>query len=166
MYIVAPMTTFLALLLMPLLAGTSSAPLKPVIWKVVDGDYRTVASGKTVRVILEADIAKGWHIYSLTQKPGGPIPLTIQLLDAADVRVRGLIRGPKPVRKFDRNFGIETELYRGKAKFTIPLGVPARSVSGKRELQLAARYQVCSETLCLPPRTEKFPVTLRIRRAG
>jgi DsbC/DsbD-like thiol-disulfide interchange protein len=165
------MKTALALLLIPLLIKTSTpaanAPRNPVRWTIVGADApRVVAPGRTVNIILEADIARGWHIYSLTQKPGGPVPLRIQLAGAADVGVRGAIKAPNPVRKFDQNFGIETELYRGKTRFTLPLGVPAGSLTGKRDLQISARYQACSETLCLPARTERLDLILRIEGAA
>jgi len=173
------------LLLLPLLAATNQLPprdtaiqsavpinaadgrramsIRPVRWRVVGGGSGFhVIPGRTVPVTLQADIAKGWHIYSLTQKPGGPIPLTIQLIDPADVIVRGVIKAPQPERAFDKNFGIETELYSGNPRFTIPVGVPGRSLTGFRKFQVGVRYQVCSEMLCLPPRTDKLAVTLQI----
>jgi DsbC/DsbD-like thiol-disulfide interchange protein len=141
----------------------STVSLRPVKWSLVGGSApREIVSGRTVPLTVQADIAKGWHIYSLTQKPGGPIPLRIDLLGAADVVVRGIIRAPQPERAFDKNFGIETELYSGSPRFTIPVGVPGRSLTGMRKFQVAARYQVCSDTLCLPPRTDKLDVSLRI----
>ncbi len=166
MYIEDVMKTLLPLLFIPLLASSTPPPLKPVRWSLVEGSGpHTIAPGRAVEVTLQADIEKGWHIYSLTQKPGGPIPLRIQLVGAADVAVRGAIKAPRPVTKFDPNFGIETELHRGKPKFTLAVGVPAGSLAGKREVQVAARYQACSATLCLPPRTEKLGLTLRIASA-
>jgi len=123
---------------------------------------RNVISGRTVPVTVQAEIAKGWHIYSLTQKPGGPIPLRLELLGNADVVVRGIIKAPKPDRTFDKNFGIETELYSGSPRFTIPVGVPGRSSAGVRRFQIAARYQVCSDKLCLPPRVDKLDAAVRI----
>ena len=139
--------------------------LRPVRWSVVGGrTTREVVSGRTVPVTVQADIAKGWHIYSLTQKPGGPMALRLELLGAADVFVRGVIDAPKPERTFDKNFGIETELYSGNPRFTIPVGVPGRSLTGTRRFQIAARYQVCSDKLCLPPRTDSLGVALRIVR--
>jgi thiol:disulfide interchange protein DsbD len=118
--------------------------------------------GRTIPITVQADIARGWHIYSLNQKAGGPIPLRIELAGASDVVVRGLIDAPKPERAFDKNFGIETELYSGSPRFTIPVGVAGRSTTGTRRFQIAARYQVCSDKLCLPPRTDKLDVTLRV----
>lgn len=141
----------------------SALSLRPVKWTLVGGSSpREIVSGRTVPVTLQATIAKGWHIYSLNQKAGGPIPLRLELLGAADVLVRGVIKAPQPERVFDNNFGIETELYSGNPRFTIPVGVPGRSLTSVRRFQIAARYQTCSATLCLPPRTDKLDVALRI----
>jgi DsbC/DsbD-like thiol-disulfide interchange protein len=137
--------------------------LRPVRWTVVGGGApRDVVTGRTVRITVQAEIAKGWHIYSLTQKPGGPIPLRLELVGPADVLVRGVIDAPKPDRTFDKNFGIETELYSGSPRFTIPVGVPGHSPPGIRRFQIGAHYQVCSDKVCLPPRTDKLDVALRI----
>ncbi len=168
------MTKLAYLLLLPLTAahnavgsGTwvadSALSIRPVRWSVVGGTSpREIISGRTVPLTLQADIAKGWHIYSLTQRPGGPIPLRLDLLGAADVVVRGVIKAPQPERAFDKNFGIETEVYSGSPRFTIPVGVAGRSLSGLRKFQVGARYQACSATLCLPARTDKLDVALRI----
>jgi Disulphide bond corrector protein DsbC len=139
------------------------ASIRPVHWSVVGASStHHVRPGRATPISLEAQIAKGWHIYSLAQKPGGPIPLTIRLLGAGDVVIRGVIKAPQPERAFDKNFGIETELYSGNPRFTVEVAVPSRSSAGVRSVQLGARYQVCSETLCLPPRTDTLRATLRV----
>jgi thiol:disulfide interchange protein DsbD len=111
---------------------------------------------------LQAEIAKGWHIYSTTQKPGGPIPLQFVFFFTQDMLVRGVIMVPKPERFFDKNFGIETELYSGSPRFTIPVGVAGQAADGIRRFQIGARYQVCSDKMCLPPRTDKLDASIRI----
>jgi hypothetical protein len=78
------------------------------------------------------------------------------------VLVRGVIQAPKPERVFDKNFGIETELYSGSPRFTIPVGVAGKSGEGIRKFQIGARYQVCSDKMCLPPRTDKLDASIRI----
>jgi DsbC/DsbD-like thiol-disulfide interchange protein len=148
---------------MDALTAVRPASIKPVRWSVVGGRAaHAVVAGRTTPVSIRADIAEGWHIYSLTQKAGGPIPLTIRLLGPGDVVVRGIIKAPQPERQFDKNFGVETELYSGAPVFTIPVGIPGRAESGTRKIQIGVRYQVCSSTLCLPARTEKLDVTLRV----
>ena len=145
-------------------SANGSASLRPVHWSLIGDRARRLTVGRAVPITVQADIAKGWHIYSLNQKPGGPIPLRIQLLGAPDVIIRGVIDAPKPERLFDNNFGIETELYSGSPRFTIPAGVPGRAATGTRKIEIAARYQVCSDKLCLPPRTDSVGVTLRLSR--
>lgn len=153
----------LMLVLLPSLVGTTAVSLKPVKWSVVGGNAaRAVVAGRAIPVTVQADIAKGWHIYSLTQKAGGPIPLRIAVQGAGDVAVRGVIKAPKPEKYFDKNFGMTTELYSGSPRFTIPLAVPGRAGRGARQVQVTARYQVCSDKLCLPPRTDTLQVMLRV----
>lgn len=145
------------------ITGARPASIRPVRWSVVGGrSAHDVVPGRTVPISIRADIAADWHIYSLTQRPGGPIPLTIRLLGPADLLVRGVIKAPQPERQFDKNFGMETELYSGAPVFTIPVGVPGRAGSGTREIQIGVRYQVCSSTLCLPARLEKLDAILRV----
>jgi len=55
-----------------------------------------------------------------------------------------------------------TELYSGSPRFTIPLVVPGRTARGARQVEVTARYQVCSDKLCLPPRTDTVHVTLQV----
>jgi DsbC/DsbD-like thiol-disulfide interchange protein len=145
------------------LGAAPRADIRPVRWIVLDANTaHSVVAGRAVPITLEAQIAKGWHIYSLSQKPGGPIPLTIRLIEPGDAVIRGVIKAPKPERRFDNNFGIETELYSGSPRFTVQVAVPSHTSPGVRKVQLGARYQVCSETLCLPPRTDKLDVKLRV----
>jgi DsbC/DsbD-like thiol-disulfide interchange protein len=148
---------------MPSSDASRPASIRPVHWSVVDaGSVHDVRPGRATPISLQAEIAKGWHIYSLAQKPGGPIPLSIRLLSGSDAVMRGVIKAPQPERQFDKNFGIETELYSGSRRFTVEVAVPSRSSAGRREILIGARYQVCSETLCLPPRTDTLRTTLRI----
>jgi DsbC/DsbD-like thiol-disulfide interchange protein len=149
---------------MRLSSGLRSADIRPVHWIVVGNRAPAVVPGRAVPVTIEARIATGWHIYSLSQKSGGPIPLTIRLVDAGDAVIRGVIKAPQPERQFDKNFGIATELYSGNPRFTAQIAVPGSASPGVRKLALGARYQVCSETLCLPPRTDKLDITLRVAR--
>ena len=153
----------LVLVLLPAVLAPSNFSLRPVKWSLVGNNSpRVVVAGRTVPITVQADIAKGWHIYSLTQQSGGPIPLRIALQGANEVAVRGLIRAPKPQKYFDKNFGMTAELYSGSPQFTIPVGVAGRTAAGVRRVEVTARYQVCSDKLCLPPRTDTVRVSLRI----
>src|SRR2546423_11354273 len=61
---------------MPTIEGGRRLSIRPVRWSVVPRTSPLqVTPGRTVPLTIQAEIAKGWHIYSLTQKSGGPIPL-------------------------------------------------------------------------------------------
>lgn len=149
-------------LLIPLFAAASAAP-KPVIWGVAKRTV-PVAPGSVAQVTIYAGIQPGWHVYSLTQKPGGPVPLRIQVGRAPDLSLAARIEGPLPKMEFDRNFGVPTEKYLGKVSFMIPIRVDGSAHPGPRQLQISARYQACSETLCHPARTERMSVVLNVQR--
>ncbi|HEY3128684.1 MAG TPA: protein-disulfide reductase DsbD N-terminal domain-containing protein [Acidobacteriota bacterium] len=112
--------------------------------------------GVKFTALLQAEIKPGWHLYSTTQPPGGPIPTRITLAAGQPFELAGTIEGPPPQAAFDKNFGINTEWYDASATFKIPVKVSAKVTPGKQKLKVNAFYQSCSATLCLPPVTEKL----------
>ena len=122
----------------------------PVQWSVAPtGDAAQVAPGGKAYFDLKATVEPGWHLYSPTTPPGGPIITQIRVAENPSVASYKLYR-PQPVRKLDPNFGIDTETYVGSATFLIEADT-APTASGKSALQVTARYQACSEVKCLPP---------------
>jgi DsbC/DsbD-like thiol-disulfide interchange protein len=138
----------------------------PVSWSVRADDVPALAAGTAVRVTLIASLAPGWHIYSLTQKPGGPFALSIYVPAEQPFVLDGDVSGPKPEVQNDASLGVPIELYSGVAEFTIPLKLRANSSGRELEGRVAARFQVCSDTICLPPRTITLPVRLQQRAKG
>ena len=120
----------------------------------------TVASGGSGTAKLTASIESGWYMYSITQPAGGPIQTRIALADGPFKM--GVVRGPKPKVKADANFGINTETYSGTAAFTIPFTVATGTPEGPQTLNASIRYQVCNDTVCLPPKTVRSsaPITI------
>ncbi len=141
--------------------ATRAAAPDPIRWSVasVKGDLRP---GSSVTLHLAAAIDSGWYIYSLTQKPGGPTPMSVTVSPTPPFAVSGAVEGPQPVVVFDKEFGINTERYAGSPAFVVPVTVS--SVAGVRPetLSLGVRYQVCNATLCLPSRTTTVMTPVRI----
>jgi thiol:disulfide interchange protein DsbD len=90
-------------------------------------------------------------MYSITQGAGGPIPTRITLAEGPFAL--GRITGTRPTVKLDPNFGINTETYSGSATFSVPFTVNRDAPQGESPLKINVRYQVCNETVCMPPRT-------------
>jgi thiol:disulfide interchange protein DsbD len=121
----------------------------------------TVAPGGKFTVKLRAVIPPGWHLYSLTQPPGGPIPSTIDVGPAA-FKLGGSIDGPVPTSAPDPNFGITSETYEDSAVFRLPISVSKDAAPGKQTLVTRFGYQTCNARYCLPPREDTLQVTVAI----
>lgn len=108
-----------------------------------------VAPGGKAYLELKATIEAGWHLYSPTTPAGGPIITKIEMAESPAVASYTVFR-PPPVRKLDPNFQIDTETYTGAANFLLEL-VTAKAATGSAKVAATVRYQVCSDTKCLPP---------------
>ena len=64
-------------LLLACAQGTHAQTPARVQWSLRAESPTALRAGTEVPITLVAAIEPGWHIYSLTQKSGGPIPLTI-----------------------------------------------------------------------------------------
>jgi thiol:disulfide interchange protein DsbD len=102
-------------------------------------------------------------MYSITQGAGGPVPTRITLAEGPFAL--GRISGSKPAVKLDPNFGINTETYTGSASFNVPFTVNADAPQGESNLKINVRFQVCNDTVCLPPRTVAVASALTIAAA-
>lgn len=134
--------------------AADAAAQDPVQWSAKVA-AKTIRGGATFDVALTAKIDDEWHIYSVTQAAGGPVPTSVTI--GAPFARAGAIRGPDPTSAYDPNFELRTETYDG----TITLIVPVRAPQAAKAptLHAGVTYQACTERLCLPPRT----VTLSVR---
>lgn len=147
--------------------GASAAHAQdPVKWMGTPAS-KTVAPGGKTTIKLNATIEDGWHIYSLTQGPGGPVPTRITMPKEQEFAIDGTAKGAPPESKFDQNFGITVETYESKAEFTVPIVANKDAKTGEQTAQVAVRYQVCNASMCLPAKTEKVAVALDVKgKAG
>jgi hypothetical protein len=137
----------------------------PVVWSV-GAPSGPVARGAVVVVHLTARIEGGWHMYSLTQPPGGPVPARIAVAPDQPFTLAEAIVGPTVDKRFDPNFGINVETYDAQATFVVPIRVAPNAPRGHASVALTARFQTCNATLCLPPRTEHLTVPITIAAAA
>jgi len=119
----------------------------------------TAASAAPGLVKLTAQIDPGWHMYSLTTPPG-PIPTTIRLVDSPGVKSVTIFE-PPPVRQYDSNFSADTETYEGAQVFYARID----AAPGPVTVTLEPRYQTCSGSSCIPPRTRRVTATVQVGTA-
>jgi thiol:disulfide interchange protein len=132
------------------LAPLRAAKEDPVQWMLspVAGSAK-VGPGNKVFFELKASIQPGWHLYSPTTPPGGPIITKVKLKENHAI-LSYIVYRPQPVRKLDPNFQLETETYSNGATFLIE-ALTDKSATGNVNVEAIARYQACSDTKCLNP---------------
>lgn len=140
--------------------SASVAGQNPVSVSMSVNPAKAAVGGKlTARVAAAID--GGWKMYSITQGGGGPIPTRITVPDGT-FKLAGNVTGTRPTSRMDPNFGIVTETYSGSAIFSIPVSVDNSAPRGIQTLTVNVRYQVCNETVCLPPKTVKVTAPVEV----
>lgn len=126
----------------------------PVKWELEsNAKGKQIKADEKLSAKLKAEIEGDWYLYSLEQPAGGPVSTTILLPENSDFKIEGKVTTPPPIEKFDPNFEIETKIFKHNAEFNVPLKA-VKELSGD-DLAINIRYQVCNNTLCLPPKTVK-----------
>src|SRR5690348_9973075 len=119
------------------LAAVYGQKLDPIQWTLTS-EVTKVPAGATEPLHLKATFQEGWHLYSLTTPPGGPIPTTAVL--AENPAVKGVkIYQPPPIRQFDKNFNLYTETFERHVDLPVTVSL-APDAKGTIELTANVRY--------------------------
>jgi thiol:disulfide interchange protein DsbD len=143
-----------------LVTGTPArAQEHPITFSLRATSARNPAAGR-LQLKLGATIPYGWHLYSLTEPPGGPIATSIAVLDP--FAPAGMITAPPPDVLPDRNFQIMTESYSDSVTFTIPVKASTKA----KRVRVSVHYQTCTDRYCLPPTSDTVETVAAIRASG
>jgi thiol:disulfide interchange protein DsbD len=126
----------------------------PVSWSLESAaSGKTLAANETFPAKLRAKIEGDWYLYAIEQPGVGPFPTRITVAENAPFQIEGKIKSSEPFTKFDPNFDIETKTFADTAEFDLLLKASAET--GAANLAINVRFQVCNDTVCLPPKTVK-----------
>ncbi|MDD5308755.1 MAG: cytochrome c biogenesis protein CcdA [Deltaproteobacteria bacterium] len=118
-----------------------------------------VRVGEVSVLSIEARIPRGYHLYSMTRVPGGPLRLDIAVeapgLEAADEWF-----GPAPEVALDPNFKKSVEFYAGEVTHRRAFALTTGSM-GELQVKVAIKGQICDERQCILVR-EKLVATLAV----
>jgi len=153
---------FFSCILVVLCFVSAAHAQNPVSWSIKINPSANLKPGDKFSAHVSVQMQGGWHVYSITQGAGGPIPTRITVPDGQPFRLAGGVSGPRPHVAMDLNFEINTETYEGSATFNLPIVVVADTPAVRQALNINVRYQACNDKNCLPPRTVKLsvPITL------
>ena len=79
-----------------LLANLAAAQEDPIKWSLAKTPA-SAAAGQTFRIDLTATIDEGWHLYSISQPPGGPITTRISVAKDQPFTLAGAIDAVSPL---------------------------------------------------------------------
>jgi hypothetical protein len=142
--------------------STKAQIAEPAVWSIeLDRLKVRVPEGFVARVSVE--IAKGYHLYSVTQPAGGPLPTRISAMPG--LSVRSVEPWPQPTRMFDPKFGMETEWHAGSVLFDVYAEAEATLPEGNQEVVFKVEYQLCDEQTCRRPESKELRAALFVEAA-
>ncbi|MCY7348351.1 MAG: thioredoxin family protein [Pyrinomonadaceae bacterium] len=149
---------YLSAVLILLFSFTAFAQ-NPTKWTLEsDSKGKSLKKDESFKADLKAEVEDGWHLYAVEQPTGGPFPTKITIPENTPFAIAGNVESSNPIVKADPNFlvdgkPLETKYFQKQAVFTIPL----KSLNGGNadDLAVNVRFQVCNDTVCLPPKTVK-----------
>jgi len=137
------------------MAQAQKNTLHPIVWQY---SAKKIAE-RTYEVHLTAQLEAGWHAYSQQQpKDAVAQPTEIHFKPNPLVSITGKVKEVGALEKWkDEASGIMANQYANKVDFIQVVRLKANvrtNVSG------SLTYQVCTDEMCLPPRTEAFSIPL------
>lgn len=123
----------------------------------------TARSGEEVTLLLTATVEDGWHAYGTKESINKPVVLKTEKLALGGLEAVGTALIP-PGDLHQTPIGPSFPLpntFVVKQKLRVPAGAAAGDVTVSGALD----YQVCNETMCLPPMAAKFSVVLKVGAA-
>ncbi len=137
------------------IAISSFAQQSPVKWT----SKAVKENGNTYKVIISANFAAPWHIYSQYTPDGGPVPTSFSFAKNPLISLQGktMEKGKLSVTH-DKNFGVDVKYYSNHVDFIQTVKVKGNiktNISGK------VNFMVCNDHECLPPSDQSFSVKLQ-----
>ena len=110
----------------------------------------------TQEIVLDAEIADGWHLYSQVINEGiGPIPTSFTYNENTAIKLIGKTIEPESIREYDENFEGELNFFKEKVSFRQKIDVlSSTSIKG------VITYMTCNDTMCLPPKDVEFVIAI------
>jgi len=115
------------------------------------------------KLIINAKIEKGWHLYSQNIGDEGPIATSFIFEDAPkDYLAIGEMTEPDVPTIFDEVFEMEIKYFEDNAEFIQEIKVLNEDAVIKFEVE----YMACNDTQCLPPETVPFQISVLKNKAS
>ena len=110
-------------------------------------------------IVITAEIASPWHMYSQSTPSGGPIPTKVTFNNNPLIVKEGKVSEKGKMEKInDKVFGVQVFYYSSKVVYSQVVkvkGLVSTNISG------TVSYMVCDDKQCLPPTKKTFDIKLQ-----
>ncbi len=124
----------------------------------VTAEYTVSPTGGSSYLSVTAKIMPTWHIYSVTQPPGGPLPTKIKVFPFKAFRLTDDFRAAHPPQRRNEpaydNLTIET--HHDQVTWRAPINIDENVDAANTPIKGVVRVQACSPNNCLPPQEIPF----------
>jgi Disulphide bond corrector protein DsbC len=111
---------------------------------------------------LSGVVQDGWHVYALTQPPGGPVALRVSIDENPIASLGGSPSGTPPQSRHDPSFDLDTHFYTHSFAVQVPVALKSQVQSGRQLIPVSVRFQTCSARECQPPKTVHLSVPVDV----
>jgi len=128
----------------------------------VTAEFTTSTAQRAGHLSITARMKPTWHIYSITQPSGGPLPTEIKLRSSEAFRLLGGFQAsPPPERKSEPAFdNLVVETHHDRVTWCVPIEIDSRVDPATLAIEGAIRVQPCNPSNCLPPQEVSFTAVL------
>ena len=112
--------------------------------------------GDDYRIVFEAAIPSGYHMYDMGPYEGGPNATAIAVTVSGAMLQGAVEQLTAPERHFDATFGMEIGTFSGKARFAQRVKLTAPTATAEVDVE----WMICDDTTCMPPEDEHLTVRI------
>jgi thiol:disulfide interchange protein len=118
----------------------------------LSAEFQLAPGNREGRLSVIAKIGFGWHLYSVTQKPGGPMRSVIKIAPSNDFEVVGDFRPNRaPTIKEYEFFDVPVEEHDDEVIWTAPIRFKGSADPKELQIKIDFSGQVCQDSgVCLP----------------
>jgi len=118
----------------------------------LSAEFTAPTAERPAVLMITANIAPGWHVYSLTQPPGGPTKTRIELTPSSEYQLAGQFHSqPQPTERVDDEawVGLTIEEHSGRVTWYAPVALASGVDPATLVIAGQVRMLACKDS-CIP----------------
>lgn len=125
---------------------------------IVSWKFSVTKTGKKEATLTyTATVDPTWHLYSLEQGEGGPVPTSFKLEPSDKYELIGGVVEPAPVKEINTLFMMEVGYFEKTVTFTQKVKLKKKNVAIKGKVN----FMACNDMQCIPPITTPFTIDIK-----